>query len=537
MEPENRELPEMQTPPQERSGGDGVATDQTPDEAVGQGEAEGNTGPRLAAPKRGRFVMAVKNMWDKFRRRPRRRRPETLIPESPAPLPPRNVRPDEFISGLDPERRGYADGLRNDPPNPELRSGTGEIRIIGVINDKRREWERHANYWIRKYHENLHAVAAGPPQSMMQAITLEAKARMSDRAKQGDRELEELQGQRRDAKTTLDAESERYGITGTPEKGSDMLLHIMILLMVLLVEATLNGWFLGIRTTGILDGLVFAGGIALVNGLVGFLAGHPSRPYINRRDASWRIWGWTIIVIPAVILFFMNVLVGYYRDVLTDGELFNQDLGIANATRQALPKLRELKPMEDIQSYVMTLIGMAAALWAFIAGRLTSSPHPGYLHAYNNHQERRDMIKQEEDRARKDITDIRIQAHEKLRVEADKTAGSNAAATTTPLPDNARKARSDAQARIREWEDTGERAIQLYRSENERAREGNTAGFSWPAVAWDLLAIDEIREPAPMPARTVEPVNLNEYIEDIEAHYELLSRERPWLHQKKTPSG
>lgn len=485
-------------------------------------------GPRVAQGRAG-FTHGLKIFWadlalwiGRLRTRP--------IPKIEPGMQPvgESAGVEDMIERLCPEGLGRSDGLRDLPPAGSGKVAKGELRIRVFIGARRRDWQAHANYWILKHNESLDE---GPPEvsePRTRIIVDEAKDRMSTLVKKAQANLKIDGEQVKAALKRRDVESERYQYDGAPVPGGHVSFHVCVLLAVLLTEGALNGWFLGVRSTGLLDGLVFAFGIALVNGLVGFLAGCFGKPLVHERGTGRRFLGKAIIAVGIGALAFLNVLVGYYRDVLVKLNLDPEAGNLEEATRLALPALLDLQPMLDVQSYLMAAIGVAAAAWAFVAGWLIQSPHPGYRAAYDEHRRLEEGLAKARAKVGGELGDIITRTNAAVADEQNIQKGLPKH-TPQPFRDTATKAREAANNAIATLENAGQQIIEMYRLANESARSDSHHDVVWTEVNWDPIKIHEMKEPLEPGAPPGKPQPaLDEVSRELGDHRDGLLSEHKW---------
>lgn len=446
-------------------------------------------------------------------------------------ITPATVTAETLIDSLDPEGLGKMDGQRNDPPPSGGRRGSGEHRIIVRICDLRQEWEEHANFWICKHNDDVRDAMAGDQKAGIDSLLANAKQKLTNFAQHGHRSINEIERQVGDSLKRETAESERYGCEGEPEKGGDFVYHLTYVVAFFVVETLVNGYFLGVRSTGLLEGWALASLISFLNGAIGFTMAYKCKSIIHEIGVFRKVVGWLIVCSGFVFLAFVNLLVGHIRDRLSEDNLDPTIATSGVATRYAVEQVFGFQPMLYGESYLMAGVGGLVAILAVIAGWTAQSPHPRYLQAFEQHKERRERLLRERRRFDVEYSEMFRQFLDQFRAAEERAYLLNKPKECRYF-DKAKNVKDMAAARIQSLERSGEQILAMYRSANEKERGSKSRRVSWSINEWPTLSIDDVVEPPTFLQREREEesaeVTCEDAAEKLEQHFNELKEQFPW---------
>ena len=149
-------------------------------------------------------------------------------------------------------------------------------------------------------------------------------------------------------------------------------IHVGVILLILLVDLIVNGYFLSSREEfGLLGGVLQAIIVAGTNVLLGGFAGRLAVPNLVHKSPWRRIGGLITLAVLSMLILGLNLSFAHYRDVFT--------LGMDNPEQRALEGVIG-KPfvLHDIKSWWLAGIGLIFAFISLIDGFKWDDPYPGY---------------------------------------------------------------------------------------------------------------------------------------------------------------
>jgi hypothetical protein len=150
------------------------------------------------------------------------------------------------------------------------------------------------------------------------------------------------------------------------------VIHIGVILLILLVDSIVNGYFLSSRNEfGLLGGVMQAIIVAGANILLGWFAGWFAIPNFLHKSAWRRLGGFIALAFLLAVILGLNLSFAHYRDVFT--------LGLDNPEQRALAQVIE-KPfiLHDVKSWWLAGIGLIFSVISLIDGYKWDDPYPGY---------------------------------------------------------------------------------------------------------------------------------------------------------------
>lgn len=202
-----------------------------------------------------------------------------------------------------------------------------------------------------------------------------------------------------------------------PGERQNVFWYSLDLLMLLAVESLLNMYFFKSgNELGLLGGLIEAFGIAGFNVTFWFIIGWWGLKRINSVIWYNRIFGYTFFLFSILAIPTSNLLIGFYRDVLTSsltperGEAFQQAWSMLFAM-----DIKHLSP----SSILLVLLGIMMAGWALQKGYKYGHRYPGYSAKYEEFQKSSDSFQDLDDELREQyiisLAEISAQLSEKIQ--------------------------------------------------------------------------------------------------------------------------
>lgn len=176
-------------------------------------------------------------------------------------------------------------------------------------------------------------------------------------------------GEREDALQRFRA---RHGLARPAHYPRSRILHIGVLLVLALLELTLNtGFFAEASELGLLGGFQEALVIAILNIGAGVLVGLHGCRMLFHRNLLLKLAGVLIILCWILGILVLNLAVGHYRDLLSTAP---ETALLAAQSRF----LADPFGIDSIKSWALVLLGCAASLVAMLDAFRLDDPYPGY---------------------------------------------------------------------------------------------------------------------------------------------------------------
>jgi hypothetical protein len=165
----------------------------------------------------------------------------------------------------------------------------------------------------------------------------------------------------------------KHGLNRTADFPDSKVFHYSIFFLLLIIESILNGNFLARGSEyGLLEGVMDALGIAMLNVGVGFLIGNSVMRYIFHRQLFKKIVGWFGSISFICFAFGFNLSVAHYRDAL-GGEFPEKAASLVLDNFFNTPF-----NIADFKSWMMMVVGIIFSIVAAFDGFRTDDPYPGY---------------------------------------------------------------------------------------------------------------------------------------------------------------
>ena len=149
-------------------------------------------------------------------------------------------------------------------------------------------------------------------------------------------------------------------------------IHVGIILLVLLVDSIINGYFLSIGDEfGLLGGVLQAIIVAGANVLLGVFAGRLAIPNLIHKSTARRIGGLIILLVLLALIGGLNLSFAHYRDLFASGA--------SNSGQRSLSEVLETPlGLHDIKSWWLFGFGLLFAFVSLLDGFMWDDPYPGY---------------------------------------------------------------------------------------------------------------------------------------------------------------
>jgi hypothetical protein len=382
------------------------------------------------------------------------------------------------------EEEGQTHGMRNEPATDSPSLDDIEQRIITTVeSEKRLAYEKFRDH-LKTYGDRI--ASLGFQTRFTQALAAVDNA-ISDFKAQVHVGADLLFHLRR-AVVSIEDEIERFRqehhLQRMPQYPQSLKLRWGFILLLLLIECILNGTFLARgHELGLLGGITEAFVIALMNIVIGLIAGRKIVPQILHRMLWRKLLGFFGIILYVVWLLGFNLCVAHYRYALS-GEQPEQAPQLAVATLLAHPL-----GIVDIQAWLLFALGCLFSIGAAVDGWSMNDPYPGYGALARRQEEFMEDYAAQKQELMAELKDIRNAALENMELSADGIERRQAEYHT--ILEGRARIRNNFLQYLQYLEQCGNDLLATYRAANRGARStAPPCHFSQP---W---AISRLSDPA-----------------------------------------
>jgi hypothetical protein len=164
----------------------------------------------------------------------------------------------------------------------------------------------------------------------------------------------------------------RHNLERPPRDYESKAFKLWFLVLLLAIEAVLNGFFLAKGSEfGLVGGVVQAMIIAGLNISVGVAVGRFAAPWLSYRSWTTKVLAAVAILVYLGLAFGFNLAVAHYRTAMT-GDPFDASV---NAYRDLRAHAFGI---EDLESWGLFVMGLMFSLFAAYDGWRLDDPYPGY---------------------------------------------------------------------------------------------------------------------------------------------------------------
>jgi hypothetical protein len=273
---------------------------------------------------------------------------------------------------LDLENRGRARGVEGHPASSDAGLDSVEREIIARVDEQQRQAYQTFTDEMRVYNDRMNSLDLENRVLEIVTATKDAVAEFRARVKTGQNELYTLARDIKETEAELEQFRKDHSLKRTAHYPESKTLLIGLLLLMLIVEAVLNGNFLAQGLSGgLVAGVLSALVIALLNVGFGCLLGNGARQ-VNHRSSLRKWLGTGSIGCQIVFVIVFNLAVAHYRDALASNEP-------EDAVKLAVELFKQSPlGLQDFNSWILAVMGMFFSLVAFIDGYKWDDPYPGY---------------------------------------------------------------------------------------------------------------------------------------------------------------
>jgi hypothetical protein len=308
--------------------------------------------------------------------------------------------------------RAEKDGRENRPPSDALQPNRVEPEIQDLVQE---EYARAVDIYrqgLENYDRRIYGTAI---ETLGVEIVGAAQDAVSEYTRVAHQAQDEIHLDRKNL-DEVEKEFEDFRSSHMLSRGcrspEGHFVHVGVILLVLLADAIINGYFLSSRDEfGLLGGILQAIIVAAANVLLGVFAGRLALPNIIHKSPLRRIGGVIALSILSVLILGLNLSFAHYRDLFT--------LGVGNPEQRALFDVVETPfLLHDVKSWWLAGIGLLFAFISLIDGFKWDDPYPGYGEVARRREVRREeyqdrkhlwleSLKERRERARTEVGEIR----------------------------------------------------------------------------------------------------------------------------------
>ena len=279
------------------------------------------------------------------------------------------------------EELGNERGAQEQPATDSTALDDIELQVTNLVESEAKHTQDACHDQLRTYAERLNGIDVSGRMVEIEAASRDAVADFKAHTHQGLTDLHAASHRLIETGREREAFRRKHGLDRTAHLPSSHVLHVGVLLVLLIVEAVLNGSLLALGDEfGLLGGFFQAFIIALLNIGGGFLAGRLAVPWLLHRRFIWKIVGGVGFLLWLGYLGAFNLLVAHYRGAL-GGE------APETAHVQAfLAFVANPLGIADVKSWLLVGLGLLFGTVALIDGLLWDDPYPGYGRVEHKHQ-------------------------------------------------------------------------------------------------------------------------------------------------------
>jgi hypothetical protein len=183
------------------------------------------------------------------------------------------------------------------------------------------------------------------------------------------------------ATSTLQRFQAKHDLDRPARFPNSFIMHYAWVLIVVVIEAVMNGYFFSKSNDhGLIGGVFQAILIAVLNVGVAILISRFGIRQLNHRGTVRKRIGWIALLSLVAAIPAFNLFVAHFRDGLI---LATTSSPLAEATTRALEALGRLSvTLHDFESYVLWGLGSIFAVIASFKGYTDDDPYPGYGTVY-----------------------------------------------------------------------------------------------------------------------------------------------------------
>ena len=287
------------------------------------------------------------------------------------------IDPGDLANRLDLKRQGTERGQKNEPQSPATNFDSVEHTIIAEIENYRRQAVDQVTRTLEAYAARIQSFDFQEARLDILAAIKGAEANLVTETHQGQNELSQKKEAVIGATNDVESFRKRHLLTrvGHPPKSRIWIVGAFVALFVIEAGPINGALFAGGLPGGFLEGLAIAGGVALLNVVVGFATGLFVVRFLFYRSFVARVLAWTFLATDLVLCVLLNLGVARFRSALNTTD---PDAALAAFQLPPLELLQHITQVTGFQSYVLIGVGILFHLAAMLDGFKYDDPYPFY---------------------------------------------------------------------------------------------------------------------------------------------------------------
>lgn len=267
---------------------------------------------------------------------------------------------------------GESRGKQNLPRSNDTSFDDVEQKIVSLIVDEQTQARDRAVREFTIYDNRIGSFSFMARFSEVTRKANDATAKFQQLRTIGLGEIRECERQVTASQIELDDFKTRHKLNRIANYPASRLLLWGILALIIIVESGINGVLLSASTDGLIEGIVYALAISVVNVGLGLVVGRISLPMFHHKNWIIKLLGIVPLVIAACGIAAVNLFAAHFRDL-------SQGVDALNA-QTALIRRIVTDPFEiaQLNSWMLLGLGLIFALIAVVDGFKMDDPYPNY---------------------------------------------------------------------------------------------------------------------------------------------------------------
>ena len=282
---------------------------------------------------------------------------------------------DRLEEELQPIQQGEERGLQSLPAADHAKPDDVEMCIYNVLQESVDKTARDVNVSLIDHNNRLHAIDLTGCMGNIKTEARKSSSAFQVAVANGLNELQNLKVDVQEKQKDLQEFQERHGILRSAKvlTSTNVLVKYFIILALFLVEVVTNASFLAAGNTGgIVSSVMVALSISALNVGSAVLVGCYVTPFLFHRNLGYKLLAVIAFLVMLMASGALNLAVAHYRDV--SGAGFFDESGVL-AIQQMLAAPFAL---QDIQSWLLLIVGWLFWVVAVIDAHLLDDNYPGY---------------------------------------------------------------------------------------------------------------------------------------------------------------
>ncbi len=401
---------------------------------------------------------------------------------------------------------GRENGEQEFPPSEAAQPDEMYTKIRAWVNQRGKTcYATVSTYLVQQRHALELEEGMAPIRHRVAGIRDEGKVAIDDQAREDRTNLQQKEGEAREARAALEAFKARAKLERAAEYNERHTWYLW-LVGIVMIEVVLNAMMLAdVNEYGLLGAIGIMLGICVVNAFfLAWLIGDGFRQK-NSLNLLPKSVGWIMLALGASLMLVWNLLIGHFRDSMravlergsqasTLGEL------LADDTFQRF--WNHPFGLEGMLSGLLAVIGSGCCIFAASKWVSRDDAYPGYGAVHRAAAEHHEECLLETDQRRKNLTSIYKNYIARIRDERQKVE--NKTGIPTLINNRSKEIVRQFRMQLRQYQDHLDFIIAAYRSENEKARNTPVPKFFSEE---SLIDQDMLEPPVWKVIRSTDPLN------------------------------